>query len=106
MDFNELSRRWFDFATKNQDKVNCNHTAVFFLCIDMYHRDRRGDRFSIWTETATKCLGEMDELQLRKTIDDLAAFGFIDIVFDSAFGLGWVLSFKCNTIFNYILNYN
>lgn len=99
MDTRMLSDKWFDFVANNQHRATNNHTAVFFLCLEIYIRTEGKEGFLLDPERERKYIGGLDTSMLGNILYDLSAFGFIsyrDTWLDS-----WRITLKWHSAFNY-----
>ena len=79
----ELSRRWFDFAFENQDKVFPRHGILYFWLIELNNRLGWVENFKIPLDTAGAAIG-IERLQTtRETLLDLVNWGFVKLVVKS-----------------------
>lgn len=76
----DLSRTWFDFCFENPEKVNCNHTALYFFIIEHCNRLGWKDKFGLPTTMAMEALGIRSYKTYKKTLTDLTEFGFVEMV--------------------------
>ena len=75
-----LSRNWFDFAFENPDKVNCNHTALYFYIVDKWNRFWQKERFWLPTLFTMESLWIKSKNTYSKIFNDLVNFWFIKII--------------------------
>lgn len=76
----ELSREWFRWAFENPEKINPNHGALYFYCIEQCNVGGWKTNFSLPTYLAKEAIGIRSYNTYKKTLDDLIAFGFIKMV--------------------------
>jgi hypothetical protein len=76
----ELSRKWFDFAFENPEKIKPTHTALYFFIIE--HSNRLGwkNKFGLPTTMAKDAIGIRSYNTYINTLNDLIDFGFIEMV--------------------------
>lgn len=76
-----LSRQWWTWATKNNDKVRPIHHAVYFYAIEIWNLcgGSRIDSFGIPSVNACTAL-HCDPKTYRKAFDDLEKWGFITVI--------------------------
>jgi hypothetical protein len=76
----QLTRSWFDFAFENSDKVKSQHTALFVFIVE--HNNRLGwrEQFQLPSPFAMECTGIKSYKTYIKTLYDLIAFGFIQLI--------------------------
>ena len=76
----ELSRRWFDFAFENPEKVNPNHHAIYFFAIE--HNNRLGwrNKFGFPTQMAMDAIGIKKHQTYIRYFNDLVGWGFFILV--------------------------
>ncbi len=76
----DLSRSWFDWCFENPEKINPNHTALFFFCVEHCNRLGWKEKFGLPTSMAKEAIGIRSYTTYKKTLDDLVLFGFIKII--------------------------
>lgn len=54
----ELSRKWFDWCFENPEKINPNHSAMYFFIIEHCNRLGWKDKFGLPTEEKCKEFSE------------------------------------------------
>jgi len=75
-----LSRQWFDFCFENPEKINTNHTALYFFAIEHCNRLGWKKKFGLPTTMAMEAIGIKSYNTYKKTITDLVSFGFIKMI--------------------------
>lgn len=75
-----LSRKWFDFAFDNPEKINCNHTALYFFIVDKWNRLWKKDKFWLPTIFTMEALQIKSKNTFYKLFNDLIEFWFIEII--------------------------
>lgn len=82
MEFNgyDLSRTWFDWCFENPEKINPNHAALYFFCIEHCNRLGWKEKFGLPTSMAKEAIGIKNFRTYKKTLDDLVSFGFIKMI--------------------------
>ena len=76
----ELSRQWFNWSFENPEKINPNHSALYFFCIEHCNRLGWKDKFGLPTTMAKEAIGIKSYNTYIKTLNDLVEFGFIEII--------------------------
>lgn len=76
----KLSRRWFDFAFENQDKVSPTHAALWFWIIELKNRLGWMDKFGLPTTYSMSAIGVKNYKTFKKVLNDLVLWKFIRIV--------------------------
>ena len=76
----ELSRIWFDWCFENPERINPNHTALYFFCIEHCNRLGWKEKFGLPTTMAKEAIGIRSYNTYVKTLNDLIDFGFIKIL--------------------------
>lgn len=76
----ELSREWFDFCFENPDKINPNHSALFFFCIEHCNRLGWKSKFGLPTTMAMEAIGIKSYNTYIKTLNELIDLGFINLI--------------------------
>ena len=80
MDGYSLSESWFDFVSKNADKVECKHSALFYYIVEVFNKRKWPDVVGLPTDFTMGILNIGSYKTYKKTFDDLVAFGFIEVV--------------------------
>lgn len=80
MDVFKLSRNWFDWCFENSEKVNPNHSALYFFCIEHCNRMGWKEKFGFPMEMAKDAIGIKNYRTYSKTFQDLIDWGFIKLV--------------------------
>jgi hypothetical protein len=75
-----LSRNWFNFCFENPEKINTNHTALYFFIIDHANRLGSKEKFGLPTSMTMECIGIKSYNTYKKTLEDIINFGFIILV--------------------------
>ena len=76
----ELSRNWFDWCFENPEKINTNHTALYFFIIEHCNRLGWKERFGLPTTMSMDALGIKNYRTYSKAFDDLVEWGFIKLI--------------------------
>lgn len=76
----ELSRKWFDFCFENPEKINSNHTALYFFVIEHCNRLGWKSKFGLPSQMAMDAIGIKNWRTYSKTLNDLIEFGFVDCI--------------------------
>ena len=76
----ELSRQWFDFAFENPEKINPNHTAMYFFAIEHCNRLGWKKKFGFPSTMVMEAMGVKSYNTYKKTLDDLVDWGFFIMV--------------------------
>lgn len=76
----ELSRKWFDFCFENPEKINPNHTAIFFFAIEHCNRLGWKEKFGFPTQMAMDAIGIKKHDTYIKYFNDLCDWGFFKLV--------------------------
>lgn len=76
----DLSRTWFDWCFENPDRINPNHSALYFFCIEHCNRLGWKEKFGLPTTMAKEAIGIKSYNTYKKTLDELVVFGFIKMV--------------------------
>ena len=80
MDVFKLSRNWFDWCFENPEKINPNHAALYFFCIEHCNRMGWKEKFGLPMEMAKDAIGIKNYRTYSKTFKDLIDWGFITLV--------------------------
>lgn len=76
----ELSRQWFDFAFENPEKINPNHTAMYFFAIEHCNRLGWKEKFGFPSTMVMEAMGVKSYNTYKKTLDDLIEWGFFNMI--------------------------
>jgi len=76
----ELSRNWFDWCFENPEKINPNHTAMYFFIIEHCNRLGWKEKFGLPMEMTKDALGISNYRTYSKTFNDLSDWGFIKVI--------------------------
>jgi len=76
----ELSRNWFDWCFENPEKINPNHSALYFFAIEHCNRLGWRNKFGFPTEMAKDAIGIKSYNTYIKTLNDLVDWGFIEMI--------------------------
>lgn len=76
----ELSRTWFDWCFENPEKINPNHSALYFFAIEHCNRLAWKSKFGLPTEMAKEAIGIKSYKTYIKTLNDLVDWGFIKMI--------------------------
>ena len=76
----ELSRNWFDWCFENPEKINPNHTAMYFFIIEHCNRLGWKEKFGLPTTMVMEAIGIKSYNTYIKTFNDLILFGAIEII--------------------------
>jgi hypothetical protein len=76
----ELSRNWFDWTFENPEKINTNHTALYFFIIEHCNRLGWKEKFGLPTTMAKEAIGIRSYNTYINTLNDLVKFGFINLI--------------------------
>lgn len=76
----ELSRVFFNFSFENPEKINPNHIALYFFCIEHCNRLGWKDKFGLPTTMAKEAIGIRSYNTYIKTLHELVDFGFIKMI--------------------------
>lgn len=76
----ELSKQWFDWCFENPDKINPNHTALYFFAIEHCNRLGWKEKFGLPTQMSMDAIGVKNWRTFSKAFNDLVEWGFIKII--------------------------
>ena len=76
----ELSRKWFDWSFENPERINTNHTALYFFIIEHCNRLGWKEKFGLPTTMAKEAIGIRSYNTYINTLNDLVEFGFINLI--------------------------
>lgn len=73
----ELSRNWFDWCFEHPEKINPNHTAMYFFIIEHCNRLGWKEKFGLPMEMTKDAIGISNYRTFSKTFNDLVEWGFL-----------------------------
>lgn len=76
----ELSRNWFDWSFENPEKINPNHTAIYFFAIEHCNRLGWKEKFGFPTQMTMEAIGIKKHQTYMKYFNDLVEWGFIKLI--------------------------
>jgi len=76
----ELSRNWFDFCFENPEKINPNHTAIYFFAIEHCNRLGWKKKFGFPSQMTMDALGIKKHQTYIKYFNDLVDWSFFDLI--------------------------
>lgn len=76
----ELSKAWFDFAFENPEKINPNHSAIFFFAVEHCNRLGWKEKFGFPTQMAMDAVGIKKHQTYIKYFNELVDWGFFKLV--------------------------
>lgn len=76
----ELSKDWFDFCYENPEKINPNHTAMYFFIIEHCNRLGWKEKFGLPMQMTKDAIGIKNYRTFSNTFNDLVEWGFIKLV--------------------------
>lgn len=76
----ELSRSWFDFCFENPDKINPNHSAIFFFAIEHCNRLGWKEKFGFPTQMTMDAIGIKKAQTYIKYFNHLVEWGFFKLI--------------------------
>jgi hypothetical protein len=76
----DLARAWFNFCFENPEKINPNHSAMFFFAIEHNNRLAWKEKFGLPSTMVMEAIGIKSYNTYIKTFNDLVGWGFIILV--------------------------
>lgn len=76
----ELSRSWFNWCFENPEKINPNHTAMYFFIIEHCNRLGWKEKFGLPMEMTKDAIGIKNYRTYSNTLNDLIEWKFINLV--------------------------
>ena len=76
----DLSRNWFDFCFDNPEKINPNHTAIYFFAIEHCNRLGWKKKFGFPSQMTMDALGIKKHQTYIKYFNDLVDWKFFDLI--------------------------
>ena len=76
----DLSRKWFDWTFENPERINPNHTALYFFIIEHCNRLGWKEKFGLPTTMAKEAIGIRSYNTYINTLNDLVQFGFVKLI--------------------------
>ena len=76
----ELTRIFVDYSFENPSKIKPNHYALYFFSIEHCNRLGWKPEFGLPTTMSMEAIGIKSYNTYKKTFDDLADFGFFEVI--------------------------
>jgi len=76
----ELSRNYFDWCFENPEKINPNHTAIYFFAIEHCNRLGWKKKFGFPSQMTMDALGIKRHQTYIKYFNDLCEWGFFQLI--------------------------
>jgi hypothetical protein len=76
----ELSRKWFNWAFDNPEKIKPIHTAIFFFAMEHCNRLGGKDKFGFPSQMTMDAIGVKSYRTYGKALSDLDEWGFIEFI--------------------------
>ncbi len=76
----QLSRSWFDFCFNNPEKINPNHTAIYFFAIEHCNRLGWKEKFGFPTQMTMDAIGIKKHQTYIKYFNELVEWGFFKLI--------------------------
>lgn len=76
----DLSRNWFDFCFDNPEKINTNHTAIYFFAIEHCNRLGWKTKFGFPSQMTMDALGIKKHQTYIRYFNDLVDWKFFDLI--------------------------
>jgi hypothetical protein len=76
----DLSRKWFDWTFENPERINPNHTALYFFIIEHCNRLGWKEKFGLPTTMAKEAIGIRSYNTYINTLNYLVEFGFVNLI--------------------------
>jgi len=76
----ELSRSWFNWCFENPEKINPNHTAMYFFIIEHCNRLGWKEKFGLPMEMTKDAIGIKNYRTYSNTLNDLIEWKFITLI--------------------------
>lgn len=80
MDIYNLIRNWFNWCFENPERINPNHSAVYFFAIEHCNRLGWKEKFGFPSQMVMEAIGIKNWRTYQKTLMDLVDFGFIELI--------------------------
>ncbi|WP_051289072.1 hypothetical protein [Chryseobacterium daeguense] len=80
MNIYDLSRKFWDFAFENPDKIKPNHGAMYFFAVEHCNRLGWKEKFGFPTVMAMEAIGIKSYNTFINTLKDLVEYGFIEMI--------------------------
>jgi hypothetical protein len=75
-----LTNRWFEFAQNNPEKIKPTTGILYFYIVHMFNKAQWPPKHSLYGTCAMNTIGIASYHTYRKALDDLIAFGLIELV--------------------------
>lgn len=73
----DLMKDWFNFCFENPDKINSNHSAMYFFMIEHCNRMGWKKKFGLPMQMTMDAIGIKNYKTFSRTFKDLISWGFI-----------------------------
>lgn len=93
----DLSRQWFDFASKNKRRVKPIHHAIMFWIFERQNQSDWEEEFQLPTSEACEVLGISHKDTYQKAFKDLVDFGVIRLIQEAkgTYSARWISLHEC-----------
>lgn len=75
-----LSRNFFNWCFENPGKINTNHVAIYFFCVDLNNKLGWKEEFGLASYHCMEAIGINKHQTFIKYLNDLIDYGFIKLV--------------------------
>jgi hypothetical protein len=75
-----LSRNFFNWCFENPGKINPNHVAIYFFCVDLNNKLGWKEEFGLASYHCMEAIGINKHQTFIKYLNDLIDYGFIKLV--------------------------
>lgn len=76
----KLSRAWFNWCFENPEKINSNHSAIYFFAIEQCNRLGWKEKFGLPTAMVCEAIGIKKPQTYIKYFNDLVEWGFFELI--------------------------
>lgn len=74
------TKQWFDFASKNPDKIKPAHGILYFAMVELNNKLGWIENFGLPTSCTMNLIGIRNYKTFKKTFDDLVEWGFVRVI--------------------------
>ena len=76
----KLTKDWWNFTRSNLDKINSNHTAMYFYIVEVFNQNGWVEVIGLPTDFTMTALNIGSYKTYKKILDDLIEFKFVKMV--------------------------
>jgi len=74
------TKQWFDFASKNPEKIYPNHCALYIAIVELNNQLGWSQNFGLPTSCTMQLIGIRNYKTFKKAFDELVEWGFVRVI--------------------------